>query len=302
MNKTKLVLMSSIVFVALLTLSSCTSAKKATSPSSSAKAADVDTNAGTNMVESADDNKSGEGVVDPSLKDEPMPEQQKKTSQTYLPLAKAIRGGNQQVILDEASKILASKPNDMIALNTLALYHYRKGHLGAARLLINRAFEKNDPSAALLNNLGVICLDEGDQGAAIVNFKKAISIESTNFAALGNLGSIYARGGDYDRAAPLLEKAHAQNPKNMSVANNYAITLRMQGKLPEAQKIYEDLIQKNRDDLAANLNLAILLVDYMNKPKDGLVVLNRIKFLDTERKDIRTRLNALEKKARAEVQ
>jgi hypothetical protein len=44
-----------------------------------------------------------------------------------------------------------------------------------------------------------------------------------------------------------------------------------------------------------------LLIDYMNKPKDGLVLVNKIKFLENDKKEIISRANTLEKKAKSGI-
>ena len=110
------------------------------------------------------------------------------------------------------------------------------------------------------------------------------------------------KGGDVTRALPLLEQSYKANKLNSGIANNYAIALRQSGDLAGASKLYEDLIKANAKDVYAHLNYAILLIDFMNKPKDGLTLVYKIKFLETEKKDVLARANALEKKAKAALQ
>ncbi|HVK60074.1 MAG TPA: tetratricopeptide repeat protein [Bdellovibrionales bacterium] len=220
----------------------------------------------------------------------------------YQPLAQAVRSGQAAKINEEAAKILSSNPNDPFALNSLALYHFKQGRPGAAKILLSRAFEKNQNIAALHNNLGIILVSEGDIGAATVSFKKALQIDARHVEAAGNLGAIYLRGGDANRALPLLEQAYRGAPTNTSFAVSYGAAQRAAGKLNEAQRTYESVLKKNPRDVAANLNLAILMIDYQNRPKDGLPLVYKVKFLETERKDVVERVNALEKKAKAALQ
>lgn len=224
-----------------------------------------------------------------------------KLPKKYHDLASAVRSGKSNQLMEEAGKILASDSTDPVALNALALYQLRKGRVGAAKLLLMRAIEKNPPTASLMNNLGVILLEEGETAAAIAHFKKALSLDDTHVEAAGNLGSLYVQGGDLGRAQPLLEQAYKRNRANPSIATNYAITLRASGNYEGARKIYDDLIRANSKDVAIHLNYAILLIDYMNKPKDGLPLVYKVKFLETERKDVLARANALEKKAKSEL-
>ena len=229
-------------------------------------------------------------------------EQSSKLDKKYSSLAQALRMGKSKLVTEQAAKILGANSNDPVALNALALVYIKRGQTGAAKLLLNRAFEKNPPNAALFNNLGVVLMQEDDLPGAIANFKKALKQNPAHQQALGNLGSVYMKGGDVTRALPLLEQSYKANRNNAGIANNYAVALRQSGDLAGASKLYEDLIKANSKDVAAHMNLAILFIDFMNKPKDGLTLVYKIKFLETEKKDVLARANALEKKAKAALQ
>ncbi len=228
-------------------------------------------------------------------------EKPKSGGDNYQTLRTAVRGGNAELIRDEAGKILSASPNDPVALNTLALYYFRKNKMGAAKLLISRAFEKNPDVASLYNNLGVIELAEGDTTNAISNFKKALRLDNRHAAASGNLGSLLVEGGEFGKSQALLETAYRANRSNYAIASNYAITLRANKDYSKAAKIYDEVVKANPRDVNALLNYSILLIDFMNKPKDGLALVYKLKFLETENRDIIARANALEKKAKAEI-
>ncbi len=231
----------------------------------------------------------------------PASQEKPKSGDSYATLRTAVRGGNAEQIRDEAGKILSASPNDAVALNTLALYYFRKNKLGAARLLIARAFEKNPDVASLYNNLGVIELSEGDTTGAISNFKKALRLDNRHAAASANLGSILVEGGEYGKSQVLLETAYRANRSNYAVASNYAISLRANKDYSKAAKIYDEVIKANPRDVNALLNYSILLIDFLNKPKDGLALVYKLKFLETENRDVIARADALEKKAKAEI-
>lgn len=239
--------------------------------------------------------------VDESIPEAPATQSKPTSGDGYQGLRTAVRGGNTEQIRDEAGKILSASPNDAVALNTLALYYFRKNKLGAAKLLIARAFEKNPDVASLYNNLGVIELTEGDTTAAISNFKKALRLDNRHAAASGNLGSILVGGGEYSKSQGLLDTAYRANKSNYAIANNYAISLRANKDYSKAARIYEEVVKANPRDVNALLNYSILLIDFMNKPKDGLALVYKLKFLETENRDIIARANALEKKAKAEI-
>jgi|GEM_PF-1758781 len=219
----------------------------------------------------------------------------------YRPLAQAIRSGRSKSITDQASRLLGQTAYDPVALNALALLHLKRGHTGATKLLLNKALERNQ-NAALFNNLGVALLQEGDLVGALANFKRAMKSDPGNTSAVSNLGSLYMKGGDITRATPLLEQAYKSQPSNTALANNYAIALRSSGDLDGASRIYDSILKQDPKNVYALLNEAIILIDFQNKPKDGLTLVYKLKFLETDKKDVVNRANALEKKAKAGLQ
>jgi tetratricopeptide (TPR) repeat protein len=142
-------------------------------------------------------------------------------------------------------------------------------------------------------------LAQDEPGAAIANFKKALSINPKHVEASENLGALYVAGGDYGRALPLLETAYRAK-RSASSGVNYAIALRNAKKYPEAEQVYQDVIKSSPRDVNAQLNYALLLIDYMSKPKDGLALVYKVKFLETEKRDVVALSNVLEQKAKGE--
>lgn len=219
----------------------------------------------------------------------------------YKTLAQAIHSGRSKSVTDQASKILGLNAFDATALNAIALLHLKKGHTGAAKILLNKALERSN-SASLYNNLGVAFMVEGDEPAALGNFKKALKADTNHQQALGNLGSLYMKGGDATRALPLLEQSYKAAPGNLAVANNYAIALRLSGDLDGAGRIYDGILKADPKNVYALLNNAVLMIEFQSKPKDGLTLVYKLKFLETDKKDVVARANALEKKAKAGLQ
>lgn len=215
----------------------------------------------------------------------------------YEALSQALRSGRTQAVQEEASKILVGHPEDVTALNALAMWNYKQGKLGAAKLLLARAIEKGEPNAAVLNNFGLMLLAEGDELLAAEQFKKAIRLDERHAEANANLGAHYAKGGDWKRALPRLETAYKAGRMETAIANNYAISLRALGELDKSKSIFEEAMKRNNKDAILLLNYAALLIESMNRPKEGLPLVYRVKFLETERKDVLTRANQLERRA-----
>ncbi|MDX9731383.1 MAG: hypothetical protein RBT63_06390 [Bdellovibrionales bacterium] len=218
-------------------------------------------------------------------------------NQRYVALSQALRGGRAQQVQEEAARILASNPDDLVTLNALAMWNYRQKKVGAAKLLLARAIEKGEPRAAILNNYGLMLLAEGDEDAAVEQFKKALRLDERHAEASANLGSYYAKGGDWRKALPRLEVAWNAGRQDSSIANNYAITLRGLGENEKSRRIFDEAVKRNNKDTTLLLNYAALLIEGMNRPKEGLPLVYRVKFLETEKRDVINRANQLERKA-----
>lgn len=282
------------IVVSALALVGCgSSSKKSDKPVGSSAAQDASADGGEVAIDetaTADlpnlvSNSSGSSTLDPK----------------YKTLAQAIRSGQSKAITNQASRLLGVNAYDPMALNALALLHLRKGHTGAAKILLNKALERSQTSG-LYNNLGVALANEGDDAGALANFKRALKSDASNQQTLGNLGSLYMKGGDVNRALPLLEQSYKGNSSNLAIANNYAIALRSSGDLDGASRIYAGILKADPKNIYALLNNAILLIEFQNKPKDGLTLVYKLKFLETDKKDVVARANALEKKAKAGLQ
>ena len=221
---------------------------------------------------------------------------QEKVGGSYFLLGKYYRGKQYRKLLIEAGKILSRDEYDLKALCALGLYHMDKRQYGASRIFFEKALEKHPNEAGLYNNIGVILLKEGHLDSALLSFKKAYDIENSNLAVQANLGSIYVKHMDYVQAENLAVDAYSRKPDNAIVANNFAIILRTQGQYEEAGQIYQKILERNSRDLPANLNYAILLVEYMKKYKKGKQMVNKLEFLNPKSKYILEKIKDLQVK------
>lgn len=221
------------------------------------------------------------------------------SEQEISELSKAFDSKQYKKMLDIAGQILLKNPDDANALNTIALYHTQRGEWGAAKLLLERALEKNKDVAGLYNNLGVIALREDNLELAYVHFKTAYSKQSNNPNAIHNLGSIYVMYLDYGRGEKLAESAYSSLPESVSVANNLAIIRRSQGKFEEAEGLYKKILDKDSRNVSTLLNYAILLIEYMKKYNEGEKLLNKLEFLESSEKYVRNKITELNSKVQA---
>jgi Tfp pilus assembly protein PilF len=235
--------------------------------------------------------------VEESTGDEPETEVFKPKSDRYKKLSEALRGGKSSNVQEEAARILMTNPDDIVALNGLAMWNYRQNKVGAAKLLLFRAIEKGQPNASILNNYGLMLLSEGDELAAAEQFKRALRVDESHAEANANLGAHYAKGGDWKKALPRLERAWSGGRQDSAIANNYALALKSEGEHERSRQIFEDATKRNNKDAILLLNYASLLIETLNRPKEGLPLVYRVKLLETERKDVLNRATALERKA-----
>lgn len=218
-------------------------------------------------------------------------------SERYAKLSEALRGSRTLNVQDEAARILVANPDDVVALNALAMWNYRQKKVGAAKLLLSRAIEKGQPSATVLNNYGLMLLSEGDELAAAEQFKRALRLDEGHAEANANIGSHYAKGGDWKKALPHLERAWKSGRQDTPIANNYALALKGEGEHEKARQVFDEASKRNNKDPILLLNYAALLIETLGRPKEGLPLVYRVKFLETERKDVLNRATALERKA-----
>jgi Flp pilus assembly protein TadD len=245
-----------------------------------------------------------EASSEPEVKDTPVvvaplsPAPSVKT--TIDALDEAIKSQIDEKIYKQASTVLLQNPNDAKALNALGLYHYKKGRFTAAKFFLGKILAVKESSEAY-NNLGVVHLALGEKREAVQAFRQALSLNSRDGAAAGNLGAILTAADAYPKAATLLETAYDQGYRDVRILNNYAIALTAQGKGSQAESHYENALKSQPQNRELLFNYAILLIENLKKPKEGLDVLNRLKFVGPAQEQ-RSRIKDLENRAKLGLQ
>lgn len=244
------------------------------------------------------DQKSVEKAPD---KSEIKPAPQPAAASLYSALNEAIKIQNDESIQKASSEILTQNSKDPKALNALALYHYKKGHFEAAQFLLNKAITANPTLSELYGNLALVQLAKNDRRDAIKTYRKALELNPQDAIAGANLGSLYIQDKDYNKAYLSLEIPIKKGLKEMKILNNYAIASVGVGKVKEAAEIYEKLLKENPSQREVMLNYSILLIENMQKNKEGLDLLNRLKFVGAPQ-EARDTIKNLEIKAKAGLQ
>lgn len=216
----------------------------------------------------------------------------------YDALNSAIASGNEDKIKSASVELLQSNSKDVKALNSLAMSYFKKGNSEAASFLLDKALSINPKSSTVYNNLGMISLARNEKREAIENFKKALELDSDNHTAGCNLGSIYVKEKDFSKAVFALEKAVESGKADLNSMNNYAVALSATGKPKDAEDIYQKILKESPSNKNVMLNLAIVLIDKLNKPSEGLDLINRLKFVGSDFES-RQVIKDLETKAKA---
>ncbi len=212
----------------------------------------------------------------------------------------AVESGKDEEIAKVASVVLAKNPNDAKALNALGVVHYKRGHLPAALLMFDKALKADPRNSAAHSNRGLVFLSQQEQTDALREFRKALEINNNDSVAASNIGSIYIENKDYTKALVAMEIAYRGNSKDPKILNNYGIALTATGDHGRAKDIYKKALDLASSNQSILLNYAILLIDHLKQPKDGLDLLNKLKFLGPS-PEVRNRINVLENSAKAGV-
>lgn len=218
----------------------------------------------------------------------------------FKELTSAIKSQNDDSIRIAAEKILARVPGDVRSLNALAMVYYRKGRFEHAAYLLGKAIQKDANRAELHSNLGLVSLAQNEPLVAVKNFRRAIEINPDDGAASANLGALYIANRDYIKARIMMETAYKAGLRDVKVLNNYGIALTAGADYERAKSIFQEGLKASSNHRELLFNYAILLVDHLNQYKDGLDVINRLKFVGAP-PESRSRLASLENKAQSGV-
>lgn len=213
-------------------------------------------------------------------------------------LGQAIAADDDEKIRSLSLELLQINSKNFRALNSLAMYHYKKRQYEAALLLLNKALVINPKSSEVYNNYGLIELAKNEKREAIIMLRKALELNPRNYHAAVNVASIYAVEKDYNKVIFSLENFVNNQKIDANSLNNYAIALAATDKIEMAAKAYEKILDNNPDNRNVMLNYSILMIEKQGKYREGLDLINRLKFVGTDNES-RQVIKGLENKAKA---
>jgi Flp pilus assembly protein TadD len=198
---------------------------------------------------------------------------------TYAQLNLQIKNQEDEAILKEGSSILMKNPNDVKAINAMAMAYYKRGQYPLAKSLLLRALKIEVGAYEVHSNLGVVQLALGDKNEALKSFKKAIELNPNDYVSASNAGSLYVLEQDFEKAAVVLDIAYSKGYRNVKVLSNFGIALTATGKYEKADKIYREALKENSNSKEVLFNHAILLIQFLKKNDEGLEIVKKLKFL-----------------------
>jgi len=223
----------------------------------------------------------------------------------YAELDNAIANSDIEKIKIHSSEILLAHPQDLKALNSLAMYYYQKQQVEAALTLLNKSLTAPAQSSAeftvavsaIYNNLGLIELAKNNKQEALKMFRQALEIDRNNYIAATNAAAIYLKEKDYKKIIITLE-GFINSTVRAEGFTYYAIALHATGKPAESAEIFEKILKIKPDSRLALLHYSILLIETQAKYKEGLAQIDRLKLMGAG-SESRQIINNLEIKAKA---
>lgn len=281
--------MDSVVAIALtgLLIMSCGSQPKSTTPATKDAAAikpnDSAAEASKSDKKTSQAESDSESAKGPDLKGA---------------LQASIREGNDSKVNRAAQAVLANDPKDVQALNALAVIAIKNSHPQVAKLFLIKAIDVNPNSWELWNNLG-ICQDAlGEDRLSMKALRKAYELNPKDPTIAGNLGSRFLTGKDFKKAQFAMEVVESKSQgRDWKTSNNLGISSAYKGQFGAAQKYYEDALKESPSNKEVLFNLAVLKIRHMNKPNEGLELLQKIRFMGVSG-DLKNKVNALETRAK----
>lgn len=199
-------------------------------------------------------------------------------------LAAALRNAGR---LDDAEAelraVLGRDAGNLESYNQLAAIWFARGDLDLAELVINKGLAHHPDDPALLTNLGLVALERGDDQAAFVLFEKASAKDPQFLTGRMNKAAVYLGAGDHTRATEELEFILKVEPGNTRALMGLGLAKRLGGDLEGARASWERLIKLDPENADVQYNLAILDMDFADKPDQAQTRLQ--KFLEIAPED-----------------
>lgn len=276
--------MRKYLFILMLVLAACSSSKKT---NEEAAVEDI------SYPQSSSNSKN-------EVKSIPEPPKASTSKSDSNALEDAINSGSDEQIMKVATSVLAKNANDVPALNAMGVVAYKRGQLQGALLMFEKALKINSKYTPARNNKATVFIAQREFREAIKEYRKVLETDPNNAVAAANLGGLYIENKDYNKAFIALDIASRKFYRDPKIQTNYGIALAATGKYPEAKEAYLRAMDKSPGNKDIMFNYAVLLINHLKQYKEGLDLINKIKFLGPS-PEVKVRINTLENVAKAGI-
>ncbi|KAH9508650.1 Protein O-mannosyl-transferase tmtc3 [Bulinus truncatus] len=199
----------------------------------------------------------------------------------YLNLANLVsKDPNRLAEADQLLRQAITMRSDFVeAYINLGDIQVKLGKLDDARATYEAALRQDPKNADLYYNLGVVLLEQNQTKIARKHFEMALQYNPDHWQSLYNSAILMQEGGDpkeRDVALKRLEKLKRQKGEDPKVYFNYAMLAMDEQKFDLAETNFRKAIEFDPTFRSALFNLALMLVNNMNRPRDAVPVLNQL--------------------------
>jgi tetratricopeptide (TPR) repeat protein len=195
----------------------------------------------------------------------------------------------------ELRAVLGRDAGNLEAYAQLAAIWLARGDLDLAELVLNKGLVHHPDAPALLTNLGLVALQRGDDQAAFQLFEKASTLDPQFLTGRLNRAAVYLGAGDHTRASEELQFILKVEPGNTRALMGLGLAKRLGGDLQGARDSWEHLLRLDPENADVHYNLAVLDMDFADKPAQAQAHLQ--KFLDLAPSDHPKRAEAKDRMA-----
>ncbi len=150
-------------------------------------------------------------------------------------------------------ELLATTPNNVTAVNILAMVHMRQEDFAAARKEYLRSLALDPKQSRVHAMLGTLNLLDNDLDGAERSYRQALAITPSFVEALSNLGMVAALRGNNQEAEEWYRKAIAADPAFPRVYRRVADLYYERGEFAKALENYRKTLAAEPDDFEATI-------------------------------------------------
>lgn len=158
-----------------------------------------------------------------------------------------LRGSEEANFNQVATGLITGQPNNILAKNLLAQFHYVKQDFAQASLLYKELLDAkiHINKAEIFNKLAIMSL-ETDLIQSKDYIEQAFALNENDAKILNTFGRVLSLEGQYEEGLGFLRKAYARDSNNPEISFNISYSLVKLGRLDEAKKELSAIVDIQR--------------------------------------------------------